>query len=70
MEKTGAGDEIRTHDPNLGNEPGLACPLFSGISFRFLALMGPLNAPHDGELRIWDTHVRGFMLRIASSGRG
>jgi len=34
-----------------------------------LRLIDATVPPADGELRIWDTDVRGFMLRLASSGR-
>ncbi|RIK77418.1 MAG: hypothetical protein DCC68_17290, partial [Planctomycetota bacterium] len=34
-----------------------------------IRLIDATSTPGDGELRIWDTDVRGFMLRIAKSGR-
>lgn len=41
-----------------------------GIRARItIRLIDATSAPSDGELRIWDTDVRGFMLRIAKSGR-
>ena len=41
-----------------------------GIRARItLRLIDATSAPPDGELRIWDTDVRGFMLRVSSTGR-
>lgn len=41
-----------------------------GIRARItLRLIDATATPPDGELRIWDSDVRGFMLRVSSSGR-
>ncbi len=41
-----------------------------GIRARItIRLIDATSAPPDGELRIWDTDVRGFMLRVSSTGR-
>jgi len=41
-----------------------------GIRARItLRLIDATATPPDGELRIWDSDVRGFMLRVSSTGR-
>jgi integrase len=41
-----------------------------GIKARItLRLIEATSIPGEGELRIWDSEARGFMLRVASSGR-
>ncbi len=36
LPKTGAGDGIRTHDPNLGNGPEPHTPQYPAVSITFL----------------------------------